>query len=155
MARHKISTVPFWRFLFLLYCAVLLWLLFGRSNGWHTGIPYTTQLQQNTNLIPFLTIQNYRYVLHHSDSTYMLWHCFINLAGNVLLFVPIGWMLPKLWKWFRRFFRFFITCLGIIFLVEILQLFTLLGRFDIDDIILNLTGMILGFLLYLPFSKKG
>ena len=132
----------------------MLWLLFGRSNGWGSDLSYTTQLQQNTNLIPLLTIKNYMYVLRNSDSTYMIRHCFINLAGNILLFVPDGWLLPKLWKWFRNFFHFFISCIGIIFLVEVLQLFTLLGRFDIDDILLNITGMVFGFLLWLLFSKK-
>ena len=51
------NTAPFWRFLFLLYCAVMLWLLFGRSNGFVAGVPYETQLRQNANLIPFYTIK--------------------------------------------------------------------------------------------------
>ena len=154
MAKQKVNTAPLWRFLFLVYCAVMLWLLFGRSNGWNDSLPYTQQLQQNTNLTPFLTIQNYLYVLRYSSSSYMRTHCFINLAGNVFLFVPAGWLLPRLWKWQRNFFRFFTTCLSAIFMVEVLQLFTLLGRFDVDDIILNLTGMILGFLLHTIFTKR-
>ena len=154
MAKQKTSSSPFWRFLFLLYCAVMLWLLFGRSNGWDSGIPYETQLRQNTNLTPLLTIRNYLHILTHSDSQYMVRHCFINLAGNVLLFMPIGWLLPKLWQRQRNFLRFFATCFGAIFLVEVLQLFTLLGRFDVDDVILNLSGMVLGFLLRWIFAKR-
>ena len=132
----------------------MLWLLFGRSNGWDSGIPYETQLRQNTNLTPLLTIRNYLYTLIHSDSQYMVRHCFINLAGNVLLFVPAGWLLPKLWSRQRNLFRFFATCLGAIFLVEVLQLFTLLGRLDVDDMILNLSGMVLGFLIQRFFAKR-
>ena len=154
MAKKKPSTTPFWRVLFLLYCAVILWLLFGRSNGWDSKLPYEEQLRQNTNLIPFLTIQNYLYVLSHPSSSYMLRHCFINLAGNIVLFIPVGWLLPRLWQQQRNFFRFFATCLGTIFLVEVLQLFTLLGRFDMDDIILNLLGMTFGFLLQVIFVKR-
>ena len=84
----------------------------------------------------------------------MVTHCFLNLAGNVLLFIPAGWLLPKLWLNMRNFFRFFAVCAGAIFLVEILQLFTLLGRFDIDDWILNISGMILGYLVYMLFCRK-
>ena len=154
MSKQTHNTTPFWRFLFLLYCAVMLWLLFGRSNGWDLDIPYQIQLQQNTNLHPFYTIRNYLYVLQHPSNPYLLHHCFINLAGNILLFVPAGWLLPRLWKWQQNFFRFFVTSAGTIFLVEVLQLFTLLGRFDVDDIILNLFGMTLGFLLQAIFSKQ-
>ena len=154
MVKKKLSTTPFWRFLFLLYCAVMLWLLFCRSNSWNSELPYEEQLRQNTNLIPFLTIQNYLYVLSRPSSSYMLRHCFINLAGNIILFIPVGWLLPRLWQQQRNFFRFFTTCLGTIFLVEVLQLFTLLGRFDVDDIILNLLGMTLGFILQAIFIKR-
>ncbi len=154
MAKQKVNTTPFWRFLFLVYCAVMLWLLFGRSNGWVAGLSYEDQLRQNTNLVPFYTIKNYLFVLKNPSSNYMLVHCFINLAGNVLLFIPAGWLFPKLWKRERNFFRFFILCAGLILLVEVVQLFTLLGSFDVDDVILNLAGMTMGFILYKICFRK-
>ncbi len=148
MARTKINTTPFWRFLFLLYSGVMVWLLFGRSNDWTTALPYKQLLGQNTNLTPFYTIGNYLHVLKHSADRYMRTHCFLNLAGNILLFIPAGWLLPRLWPAMKNFFRFFALCAGTIFLVEVLQLFTLLGSFDVDDVILNLSGMTFGFLFY-------
>ena len=51
------------------------------------------------------------------------------------------------------FFLFLLMCILAIALVEVLQLVTLLGSCDIDDLILNLSGMILGYLLYLIFRK--
>ena len=78
----------------------------------------------------------------------------VNLGGNVLLFIPAGVLLPKLWPKQRNFFRFFATCTGIMFFIEVLQLFTLLGSFDIDDLILNLAGMTLGFIGYHLFRKQ-
>ncbi len=153
MAKGKPNTTPAWRFLFLVYCGVMLWLLFGRSNGWVAGVPYKELLRQNTNLIPFYTIRSYLHVLRSSNNQYLLTHCFINLAGNVLLFIPAGWLLPRLWQPMRNFFRFFALCVGCIFLVEVIQLFTLLGSFDVDDVILNLSGMITGFLLYTIWKK--
>ena len=105
-------------------------------------------LRQNTNLVPFYTTKNYLHVLKYSTDRYMRTHCFMNLSGNIVLFIPAGWLLPRLWGWLQNFFRFFAFCAGLIFLVETVQLFTLLGRFDIDDLILNLSGMILGFILF-------
>ena len=154
MGKQKINTTPFWRFLFLVYCGVMLWLLFDRTHGWNSGLPYKEILRQNANLTPFYTIGNYIHVLQTSQDRYMVTHCFLNLGGNVLLFIPAGWLLPKLWQNMRKFFCFFAVCAGAIFLVEILQLFTLLGRFDIDDWILNISGMILGYLAYMIFRRK-
>ena len=154
MTKSKSNASPFWRFIFLLYCVVLLWLLFGRSNGWAADIPYQEHLKRNTNLVSFYTIRNYLYVLQNRTDPYLLTHCFLNLVGNILLFIPAGWLLPKLWNWQRNFFHFLVSCLGAVFFVEIVQLFTLLGSFDVDDIILNLLGMIVGFLFHAIFSKR-
>ena len=145
---------PGLRFLFLLYCGVMLWLLFFRSWGWDDGLSYLQILQSNINLIPLLTIRNYwQVVIHHSNDS-MLVHCFINLLGNVLLFIPLGYLLPKLWKKQENFFHFFMTCTFSILAVELIQLFTLLGSFDVDDLILNLFGMILGFIYYHITKKR-
>lgn len=144
----KVNTQPLWRFAFVLYCAVMLWLLFGRSQGWDSSIPYRQLLRNNINLVPCLTIRNYFSVVLQGPEHSYFTHCAINLLGNILLFIPAGWLLPKVFPTQRNFFRFFATCAGMIFLVETIQLFTLLGSFDIDDLILNLTGMILGFVIY-------
>ena len=78
------------RFLFLLYCAVMLWLLFFRSSGWTHGLTYEEQLRRNINLVPLYTIRNYLRVILQRTNDDVLVHCVINLAGNVLLFVPAG-----------------------------------------------------------------
>ena len=139
---------------FVLYSAAMLWLLFCRSPGWIPGLVYEEQLRANINLTPLYTIKNYlRVVTQHTNDSVLL-HCIINLGGNVLLFIPAGVLLPKIWPKQRNYFRFFVTCTGIMFFVEALQLFTLLGSFDIDDLILNLIGMTLGFIGYHLFCKK-
>ena len=148
MARIKRNFVPLWRFLFVVYCGIMLWLLFGRSGGWNASLPYAQQLRQNTNLTPFFTIQNYLYVLQHPSDRYILIHCFINLAGNILLFIPAGWLFPHLWQRMQNFFRFLFSFAGIILLIETIQLFSLLGRFDVDDVILNLVGATFGFIMH-------
>ena len=154
MAKKKPTRQPLVRFLFLAYALVLLWLLFGRPQGWVEGLSYKQMLQQNMNLVPLLTIKNYWYVVRNSSDTDLLRHCIINLAGNVVLFIPIGYWLVRIWPRFRNFFLFLATCAGLILLVEALQLFTLLGSFDVDDILLNLVGMTIGYLFSLLRRKK-
>ena len=147
MKSSKPNVKPFWRALLILYSLFMLWLLFVRSAGGIEGLSYQEQLGYNRNLRHFFTIGNYLWVVFHSDNAYLVRHCFINLAGNVLLFIPIGFLLPKVSKALRNFLRFFLLRFAIMLAVELLQLGTLLGSFDVDDLILHLSGMSLGFLL--------
>ena len=148
MAKRKTPSAPFVRFLFLLYCAVMLWLLFGRPTGWVAGQSYGAMLRLNTNLTPLLTIRNYIFVIRKNTNPELVRHCVINLGGNILLFIPAGYLLPRIFPKQRNFLLFLLTCAASILLVETAQLFSLLGSFDIDDLILNLAGMILGFSVY-------
>ncbi len=154
MAKSRAIRTKRLKFFFFVYCAFMVWLLFFRSGGWTEGISYEDQLRQNINLQPFLTIRNYWNVVYHRTNDAALAHCIINLGGNIILFIPIGVLLPRIYPKLRNFFRFFCACLGVMFLVEVLQLFTLLGSFDVDDLILNLFGMTIGFISYHLFRKK-
>ena len=140
---------PFAMLLFLVYVGVMLWLLFGRTSRWIPGETYGQMLLQNINWKPFLTIGNYWKVVFQHTNEAARTHCIINLAGNVLLFILPGWWLPHIWKRFRNFFRFFFTCLGAIVIVEVVQLLTLLGSCDVDDVILNMLGLLTGYLVYM------
>lgn len=153
MAKQNKASTPFWRFLFVLYAAMLLWLLFDRGFDWTEGLSYRQQLKNNISLIPFHTIKTYWNVVCRREFTPLFFHCVINLAGNVVLFIPIGYFLPRLWIKMRSFFPFLFTCVLSVCLVEILQLFTLLGSMDIDDLILNLAGMIFGYLIFTLFKR--
>lgn len=153
MKKKYPKSTPFWRFLFVVYAAVLLWLLFDRTSGWESDIPYADQLRSNMNLIPFHTISDYWRVIKRMEFTPLFYHCVINLGGNIFLFIPIGHFLPRLWPGLRNFFAFLLTCTLSITLVELLQLVTLLGSLDIDDLILNLLGMLMGYLFFIIFKK--
>ena len=153
MARKNKASTPLWRFLFVLYVGLLLWLLFDRSFDWTEGISYRQQLRNNISLVPFHTIGNYWTVVRRQEYDYLFFHCVINLAGNVVLFIPIGYFLPRLWVKMRRFFPFIFTCVLSVCLVEALQLFTLLGSMDIDDLILNLAGMLFGYMVFMIFKR--
>ena len=78
---------------------------------------------------------------------------FINFIGNIVMFIPIGFLLPLLW---RKFQSGFIT-IGIGFLVslsiEILQLPQMRSS-DIDDLWLNTLGTGLGYSIFLLIPPK-
>lgn len=154
MAKRNPKSTPLLRFLFVVYAAVLLWLLFDRSFDWVEGLSYKEQLQRNISLTPFYTIGNYWSVVCRREYDSLFFHCVVNLAGNVVLFIPIGYFLPRLWVKMRNFFVFLFTCTLSVCLVELLQLFTLLGSLDIDDLILNLCGMVFGYLVFMIFQKQ-
>ena len=153
--KKSADTTPFLRFLFVVYVALLLWLLFDRPVARDPGFDYAQAMRGSMNLIPFYTIGNYWKVVSRWEFTPLFRHCFINLGGNIFLFIPIGYFLPRFWPWLRNFFSFLLTCTLSIVLVELLQLVSLRGSLDIDDLILNLAGMLTGYLLFLCFHKRG
>ena len=69
-----------------------------------------------------------------------------NSLLNVLLFVPLGFILPVLWKQFRPIWK--TTLFGLVFSlsIELLQLFTRRAT-DINDLMTNTAGTILGWCL--------
>ncbi len=133
---------PLPRLLFLVYCALMLWLLFGQRWGQSSGL---AAAHLNINLIPFKTITQYISLL--SNETYRT-HAVINLFGNVLVFIPLGYLLPRIWQSFRSFFRTVLMVTLLVVLVELLQYVTGLGSCDIDDLILNLLGTVFGYLIW-------
>ena len=77
----------------------------------------------------------------------------LNLAGNVLIFVPMGFLPPLLWKKWRHFFAAVGLSAITSCLIEFVQLF--LGRsVDVDDLILNTLGGLVGYLLFCLIPKK-
>ena len=77
----------------------------------------------------------------------------INLAGNVLIFAPLGFLPPLLWRRWRHFWTALPLSAGTSCLIEFLQLF--LGRsVDVDDVILNTLGGLLGYVLFCFLPKK-
>lgn len=72
------------------------------------------------------------------------------MLGNILMLVPFGFLAPLLWERLRGL-RVLPVGLGLILAVELLQPLT--GRsFDVDDILLNFLGVLIGALLALIFQ---
>ena len=102
------------RLLFLVYAAVMLWLLFGQRIG-DDGVSIHLNISgENLNLVPLKTVKHYIWLLQNSTNRALLRHAVINLVGNVVLFIPLGWFLPYNWEKFRSIFRVFFLVLLII-----------------------------------------
>lgn len=71
---------------------------------------------------------------------------FGNLVGNIIAFIPLGYMLPRLHKIFENLFLCMATALLFILGIELFQLFSAFGIFDVDDILLNGLGTFIGYL---------
>jgi glycopeptide antibiotics resistance protein len=122
--------------LLVLYTIALLILLFFRPND---------QNYDSMNLIPFSTISFYL-------SGKVNWLIsFYNLAANIGLFIPYGIFLMV--KNDVSILKLILLPLTTIALIEILQFLTHRGSMDIDDLILNLLGIFVGYICY-PIFKK-
>ena len=137
--------------LFAVYCALMLWLLFDRP-GYVVGVPYWEQIRAHLNLVPFRTLKLFSGLLDSVHPEYVR-AAVINLGGNILMFIPLGIFLPRVLSRITSLPRVLLITAMLITAVEILQLFTLVGSCDIDDLILNVIGSAAGFGIH-SYTKK-
>lgn len=76
-----------------------------------------------------------------------------NEIKNVLLFIPLGILLPLLWEKYRTIKDTLLFGLGMTLAIELLQLFTYRAT-DINDIITNFLGTVIGYFLFAILQKK-
>ena len=124
----------------MIYMIVLVYFLllsdgFGRMEGYSC---------YRYNLIPFQEI--IRFIKYHAYIDFS--SVVINLLGNVVAFMPFGalirWVIDRKTKWFQATGYTFLFSLC----VELLQLVAKVGVFDVDDLILNTLGGLIGFWIY-------
>ena len=64
---------------------------------------------------------------------------------NIFLFMPLGFLCPFISKRYQCIKNIFFIGFGLSFTIEIVQLFTLYRATDIDDLITNVVGAIVGY----------
>ena len=79
---------------------------------------------------------------------------FENLVGNVAIFVPFGFLLPWAESVFRCWWKVLINAFLFVSGIEVFQLFSAFGAFDVDDIILNVSGSLVVYLIYNKIKKE-
>ena len=140
-----------YRMLLILYIALMCWLLFNRP-GYDPAVPYWEQVSRQLNLVPFRTLRLFVDLLDSGVRSHMMM-AIINLGGNIIMFIPLGFLLPNVIPKLSSLSRVLLATAGIIVAVEVIQLFTLVGSCDIDDLILNVLGAGLGYLIHNRIQK--
>lgn len=136
----KRNTVLIFSLFYLLGLIYLLFFAFFRS-GTNTEV----------NLIPFKNI--FSLTVYTFKSGHGIWHWIINVPGNIIAFIPMAiplsyFVRPRVSMVLFTFLIFLIP----IFL-ELLQYFFQTGSCDVDDVILNVTGIFLGIFLVKKFNR--
>ena len=127
--------------LFAMYLAALIYFLFFAES---TGRTFTERTYQY-NLKPLHEIR--RFIVYRKQLGFAA--VTLNLAGNVVAFVPFGLFLPLLLRDLRYFWKSVLLGFEFSLLVEIMQLFGKVGSFDVDDILLNTLGAACGYAAFL------
>jgi len=133
-------------YFFLRILSTLVYRLFFFAYGQYFRF-YENEIKYN--LIPFKTIVSY--IIGISKYKLDVW--FFNLFGNILAFMPMGFLLPIIFHTLKSFKRITTLTFLISFFLEMTQFLLKLGITDIDDVILNTLGGFLGYLL-LILSRK-
>lgn len=129
--------------LFVIYIGLLIYFLFLSEEYGRTAFD---QRIYRYNLKPFQEIKRF-WIYRDKVGN---WAAFLNLGGNVIGFLPFGFFLPVLSKKKRMRNGWLVTILGFLLslTVETIQLIFKVGCFDVDDLMLNTVGVILGYLAF-------
>ncbi len=144
LLRHRRDRLPgdLLKIIFVANLAVVAYLTLLPSPNYKTYAVY---------LVPFSTI--FSYLRHATEGTLPLRTILYNMAGNMLLFLPTGLLLPVVWPAFRKFWKCLLACVLCSVGIETVQfLLTVTGLIsrttDVDDVILNTLGAAAGYGLY-------
>ncbi len=70
---------------------------------------------------------------------------------NIIMFIPMGMLLPSAFKRFRKFYKCVFVCFCLTVFIELVQLIFSIGYFELDDIMTNTVGGIIGWLIWRLF----
>lgn len=148
--------------LFVIYIAALVYFLF--INDRTVGSEYRMNLEpfkeirrfftyretvgNNHNIILDLLGKKIKIPLLFGTKSFM-----VNMFGNVLAFVPFGFVLPIISSKNRRFLNVLLLTLELTITIELFQLLLKVGIFDVDDILLNTVGGMIGYILFAICNK--
>lgn len=127
---------------------LLKWVCFLAYLLFLSYIVFYNRIERNEyryNLVLFQEIGRYYYLGMNTGN----WRLFIfNVIGNIVVFMPVGMFLPSLFSRCRNILFTTILSFEISLCVELVQLITRVGSFDVDDLLLNTIGGVCGFILY-------
>jgi len=126
--------------LFIIYLILLTYFLFfAESYG-----RVLSEREYSYNLQPLKEIK--RFWIYREQLGFFA--VFTNIIGNVLCFVPFGAIFPVLNRKTRHFVVIVLLSFQFSLIVECIQLISKVGSFDVDDLLLNTIGGMIGYLVF-------
>ena len=128
-------------YLFIFYCVVLFYFFFANKHIYN--LLFVEYVEQSINLIPLRGIMKYINLINNHQINVDI---FIkNLCGNFFAFLPMGFLLPYIFKQFHSCWKLLFTVFIIRILIDCTQLFLRIGKVDIDFIIISMVGTLVGY----------
>lgn len=128
----------------VLYLLFLLSLLFVDPE-FSRDMLFNGDINNRYNIVPLHTIL--LYINGYKKGILLLSELIINLLGNFIAFMPLGFFLPRLFSRLNHVIPFVLTTAVFISAIEIMQFILRSGVCDVDDLILNLTGALIVYFL--------
>lgn len=130
--------------LFLVYIGIVTYFMFFAEIWGRTKVCN----DYSYNLIPFKEIK--RFIKYRKQLGMVA--VATNIGGNIIGFMPFGFILPILTQKARGLLRIFILTLNLSLFIEMIQLVSKVGCCDVDDMILNTLGGVLGYVMFYMFN---
>ena len=129
-------------FIFYLLALVVLLFLGTRGYVW-ADLTLMEYIKRSSNFVPFKTISTYITAIFSGSMNIDI--PIKNLVGNFIMFLPMGIYLPFFIRRTDKISVFSISMIILLLVIEVIQVVTKRGSFDIDDFILNMLGALIGF----------
>lgn len=138
--KHRKIIINILKVLFILYIVALTYFLFfSERYGRDVGLrEYRYNLTLFKELGRFVT---YRQQLGIESFI-------VNIFGNILAFAPFGFLLPIITPENRKWIKLALITFLFSLTIELLQLVFKVGIFDVDDLLMNTLGGLLGYFIF-------
>lgn len=99
------------------------------------------------NLIPF------KETMQMFNNEFMgIGNALYNIMGNIIMFIPLGFFIPFLFESGNKFNKVLLYSLCASITIEMIQLLTSINITDIDDVIFNTLGGVIGLVMYRSYA---
>lgn len=120
-----------WTYIMMVY----LWMVFSVA-----GIGSIWDIVDNRGIIESIDRANINFIPFQSEGLF-------TYGMNIIMFMPLGFLMPFIWKNYRKLLKIVLVASGLSIFIEFAQLPT--NRVtDIDDLIMNVAGAIVGYIIW-------
>ena len=144
--KKKFNHKAVMKLLFIIYMCVLVYVVFFAE-----AMGRTPQDGYVYNLTPLKEIKRFMKYIWDNDALGRVAR--LNIFGNIIAFIPFGIYLPYTSESKLGFISTFLYTFSLSLTIELVQLITKVGSCDVDDIILNALGGVIGYILWYIYTK--